>query len=288
MVESHGSDALEAVRLIVPPLHPEIRFLSPREVIAIHYRLVTDFVAAPEPIQPSGVRDPNLLASAVARQWAGHNGQLLHVRPVDNAATLLYGLCLNHCFMNGNKRTSLVASLVHLDRNNFLLRGVGDNDLYDFLTALAAHNLQDKKRQTVPRDAELEYVKRWLRERCSRMRRGDRPLTFRQLRQILRRYNFELRNADRNFIDIYAVAQEKRNSFFGLSYLTRVKEHKVKTISYPGENSELSRKAIKDIREICKLTEADGVDSASFYDEEAIVEYFINQYRSLLARLAKT
>ncbi len=120
------------------------------------------------------------------------------------------------------------------------------------------------------------------------MKRGDRPLTFRQLRKILRRYNYELRDPHGNFINIYSLARETRYSFFGLSFTTTIKERRIKTLSYPGENGELSRKTLRDIREECKLTEADGVDSAAFYDEEAIVDFYINQYRSLLTRLAKT
>ena len=97
-----------------------------------------------------------------------------------------------------------------------------------------------------------------------------------------------MRNPHKNFIDIFAVEDERRYSFFGLSFSRRVKEHKVMTLSYPGEHFELSRKTLKQIREACGLTEKGGVDAAAFYDEEAIVDYFLNHYRSVLERLAKT
>ena len=47
----------------------------------------------------------HLLESAIARQDAGFAGQLKYPTAVVNAATLGYGLCLNHPFHNGNKRT---------------------------------------------------------------------------------------------------------------------------------------------------------------------------------------
>jgi death-on-curing protein len=47
-------------------------------------------------------------------------------------------------------------------------------------------------------------------------------------------------------------------------------------------------KDIKALRRLCGLTEADGVDSSAFYDDEAIVDSFVNRYRTVLRRLAKT
>jgi death-on-curing protein len=45
---------------------------------------------------------------------------------------------------------------------------------------------------------------------------------------------------------------------------------------------------LKKIREACGLTEDQGVDAAAFYDNEAIIDYFISHYRSLIQRLART
>jgi len=120
------------------------------------------------------------------------------------------------------------------------------------------------------------------------MKRGDRPITFRQLRRILGRHNFELRNPHKNFIDIYAVEDEKVSTFFGLRRWFSTKPHKVITLSYAGENEELPKATLKMIREKCSLTDQEGVDSGAFYDQEAIVDYFINHYRRVLQRLAKT
>ena len=92
--------------------------LSASEVLAIHDVLAADFAAADDPISPAGVKSMNLLESAVSRQFTGYEGRLKYDTPILNAASLTYGICSNHPFHNGNKRTSLVAMLCHLDRND--------------------------------------------------------------------------------------------------------------------------------------------------------------------------
>jgi len=64
----------------------------------------------------------SLLASAVARQESGYGNTLKYHEPIINAATLLYGICNDHPFHNGNKRTALVCALAHLDRNRQILK----------------------------------------------------------------------------------------------------------------------------------------------------------------------
>ena len=57
---------------------------------------------------------PDRLSSAVARQHLGFRGVSKYTTEAEVAATLFYGLCMNHCFENGNKRTALVSMLVFL------------------------------------------------------------------------------------------------------------------------------------------------------------------------------
>src|SRR5262249_14431063 len=95
--------------------------LSTDEVLRIHDRVCADFGTTADPIAPAGVRDPKLLESAVARQRVGFGPFLKYSDPFDNAATLTFGVCCNHAFHNGNKRTALVSMLAHLDANKHTL-----------------------------------------------------------------------------------------------------------------------------------------------------------------------
>src|SRR5215472_1749929 len=94
-----------------------LSILNVAEVEAIHHALVRHFQESGDPITPAGVKDRALLESAVSRQVVGSTDNLKYREPRANAATLLYGLCMNHAFHNGNKRTALVGCLEHLDGN---------------------------------------------------------------------------------------------------------------------------------------------------------------------------
>lgn len=62
-----------------------------------------------------GIRDMNLLASALGRQNVAYMGQLKYKQPLDICATLFFGLVKDHAFSDGNKRTALLTLLYQLD-----------------------------------------------------------------------------------------------------------------------------------------------------------------------------
>lgn len=67
-----------------------------------------------------GIRDVNLLESAIAAPQATMMGQPLISDPLEIAAAYLFYICGNHPFIDGNKRTALAACLVFLEENNLL------------------------------------------------------------------------------------------------------------------------------------------------------------------------
>ncbi|MBD2958424.1 type II toxin-antitoxin system death-on-curing family toxin, partial [Burkholderia pseudomallei] len=95
-----------------------IRTISSDEVLSIHELLALDMANSGDAISPAGVKNEVLLHSAVGRQTTGFGDKLKYNTVEANAATLCYGICCNHPFHNGNKRTALVAMLSHLDRND--------------------------------------------------------------------------------------------------------------------------------------------------------------------------
>jgi death-on-curing protein len=121
----------------------QLNTLNRQEVLDIYSALVTHSADIGEPIAPAGVRDNNLLDSAISRQHTGFGQMLKYPEPRDNAATLLYGICMDHPFFNGNKRTAFVTALVHLDRNGYIPQDVSERDFYNMLISLADHRLTD-------------------------------------------------------------------------------------------------------------------------------------------------
>ena len=61
-----------------------------------------------------GVKNRNLLGSAVYRQVVSFGGRTKYIDNVDICSTLFYGLVKNHAFHDGNKRVSLLVLLYQL------------------------------------------------------------------------------------------------------------------------------------------------------------------------------
>ena len=87
-----------------------------------------------------GVRDQSLLESAVAMPRAGFGGEFVHGDLFEMAAAYAFHIAQNQPFIDGNKRTALLAALVFLDLNG---RGLEDPHgvLYDAMIGIAERRL---------------------------------------------------------------------------------------------------------------------------------------------------
>jgi death-on-curing protein len=65
----------------------------------------------------NGVRDENLLASAVLTPQSSFGGKSPYADIVEVAAAYLFYICRNHPFLDGNKRTAMMAAIVFLRLN---------------------------------------------------------------------------------------------------------------------------------------------------------------------------
>jgi death-on-curing protein len=106
-------------------------FLTDEDVVAIHADQFGEFGGA------QGVRDPGLLSSAVAQPCVTFDGEFLHIDLYEMAAAYLYHLAKNHPFVDGNKRTALIAALNFLDLNGVDV-GSEAPDLFDLVVGVAA------------------------------------------------------------------------------------------------------------------------------------------------------
>jgi len=76
-----------------------------------------------------GIRDINLLSSAIYMPESSFQGSYLHETVPAMAAAYAFHICQNHPFIDGNKRVALASSLVFLDINGYELN-CGDETLY--------------------------------------------------------------------------------------------------------------------------------------------------------------
>jgi hypothetical protein len=138
--------------------------------------------------------------------------------------------------------------------------------------------------QLVPRRGEpgeeVEAVAAWFRPRVARITRGETPITYRELRQILTNFNFTLHPMNNRKVDICAM--ETRRILF------KPREHRktVMAISWPSDGRVVPMHQIKYIRQTLKLCEGDGVTRDAFYSKGVRVDSFINEYRQVLRKLA--
>jgi death on curing protein len=105
----------------------KIVWLLEETVIAIHYRQISEHGG------DEGIRDEGLLSSAMARP----KNLLAYSRPRPDLAALAaayaYGIARDHPFVDGNKRTALVAARTFLIVNGVDLEATQDEKYLTFL-----------------------------------------------------------------------------------------------------------------------------------------------------------
>src|SRR5262249_35931127 len=152
-----------------------------------------------------------------------------------------------------------------------LKENVTQDELYSFMLKIASHRFAPRKHQSDSSDIEVREITRWLHGNTRHVRKEERVITFRKLRQILREFDIELENPKGNYIDVVKYEMKRKHIF--------AKKERVGTrvahIPYPREGQEVGRKVLRSIREQCGLTEKDGVDSEMFYSAETNVDKFI-------------
>ncbi len=92
-----------------------VTYLTLEQVLVIHEDQIERYGGI------SGLRDLTLLESAVFRPQSTFSGKDLYESHFDKAAALMHSLIKNHPFIDGNKRTATVATLVYLSLNNKIL-----------------------------------------------------------------------------------------------------------------------------------------------------------------------
>ena len=105
-----------------------------QDIYELHIQLENAFVLS------SGVRDENLLASAVNTPFQTFMGNDLYPSIYDKAAQLCYGIANNHPFTDGNKRTALHSMYVYLIINGFDIMAT-QQDVENMIIDVASGNM---------------------------------------------------------------------------------------------------------------------------------------------------
>ena len=109
----------------------EVLFLTFAEIIEIHDYQIGHFGGG------EGLRDIELLRSAIGMPSATFGGEYLHPTIIEMAAAYLYHLAENHPFVDGNKRVGAMAALIFLDQNGYDL-DASDAEFTDMVLKVAS------------------------------------------------------------------------------------------------------------------------------------------------------
>ena len=115
----------------------EIRFITLKQVKAIHQQQIIMFGGSPE------ILDEGKLESTVLR---GKN--IFNYNPqadlYDLAAAIGWGITNNHAFVDGNKRTAFVVMVVFLQINGIILTA-SEVDVVNIMLAVASSEVSQKQ-----------------------------------------------------------------------------------------------------------------------------------------------
>ena len=113
--------------------------LSIPQIVMMHSALIKETGGL------DGIRDENLLDSAVNAPFQTFGGEYVYKTLEAKAARLGYSLVKNHPFVDGNKRIGMLAMLVFLEINGIELT-CSDQDIIETGLKLAAGEMGDKQR----------------------------------------------------------------------------------------------------------------------------------------------
>lgn len=251
--------------------------LTTDEVIEIHSALTQEFAGTPDAVEPRGVKDLGGLERAVNR---ARTAQRLYPNVLLSGAALVHSLNCNHAFHNGNKRTSLLALAIFLEKKNGRYIECAEDQLFHLIAGIAAHTLvsdQTPSREHDPyySDREVIAVYRTLRSIVSRPRREDRNLKWRELVSALERFGCE-------------VAPLKSNQ---AKIRRRLSDGRMLTAVGGATNTgtEIDASQVRAYRKQLELDDEHNVDSGIFYDgrdPHPELPDLIRRYRGVLERLS--
>lgn len=265
-----------------------VGFTQYEDVLKAHY-LISDYFESTEGVEGLfGVKNIDMLCSAVARQDVAYEGVRKWDDEFEVAATLFYGLVKNHPFHDGNKRTALLALLNHLDRMKKVAT-VPQKEFED-LTLLVAESNWKKLRgfhagkyasSADETDAVIILLARQLRRMTRQKDMTFRFVTYAELEHALSRFGFYFKDPYHNSIDVY---QRRQKKFLGFK-TNKYEDVKVANIGFPGMKRQVGKAALKNILHQLHLDEKNGFDKKCVFEGAEPMYKLIQDYEGPLRRL---
>jgi len=120
--------------------------VSVEDLLDLHDQVI----ASPDGAAP-GVRDHGALEAAAARPQSGFGGMLFYPNPFAKAAALMESMIQRHPFVDGNKRTGLLAAVFLLEEAGYSVNAA-QRQQADLAIEVAEHRL------------DMDGLSRWFEE----------------------------------------------------------------------------------------------------------------------------
>lgn len=127
-----------------------VHFIPDEIVLAIHTDLIQRYGGK------AGVRDQNLLESALAQPKITLGGKYAHKTLFNKAAAYGFHVCKNHPFVDGNKRVAFVLMDIFLQKNGWEIIA-DEKEAYTMMMSLALGKLSKSE------------LAAWLKEHSSKL-----------------------------------------------------------------------------------------------------------------------
>ncbi len=256
--------------------------ISYDDVLRAHYLICDYFIDEGEEIV-YGIKDMNILGSALGRQVTGFNGKLKWDQPLQICATLFFGLVKNHSFHDGNKRTALLILIYHL--LTFKKTITSKQKEFEVLSVrVAAGTLAMYPRYKYfedKQDSQILFLSDFLRRNTRNVDKRYYPITYNDFNSLLKNYNYRIEpKPSSNSADV--IKKKVKTSIFGTKKDT---ERRVIQIGFPGWKRQVNPKAVKEVLKAANLTADDSVDSQAFYRGAEPLSALIDEFRGPLKRL---
>lgn len=278
--------------------HERIATLTTAEILELHEVLCDNYTLLPEmePVSPPGVKNKDMLESAVSRQVVGSSNYYKYSDIYSNCATLVFGLVKNHAFHNGNKRIGFLAMIKHLYINGYVIRpNIQHIEIFELLRNLANSSLEQhadeyykdfmkqnkltKKSEWLD-EVQVKYLAYWLRKNTEHKNTKikQKTIPLKELEKLLKTKKLSTKFSGK-FLTI-----SKETNF--LKELIGKKSYKKEYIIKDTSNVPLN--LIEQIRRDFEISFLDGVDNSTFYNDEDIINLEITSYKKIIYKLAKT
>jgi death-on-curing family protein len=277
------------LRKIEGTAHPEEFIISMRDVVDAHYQIITQFCESGRAVGAIGIKNIDVLASAVMKPFAGFGKKSLYRDDYEKASALFYGLARNHAFNDGNKRTALITLLLYLHK---IGRTPTINQVeLEKLAILSAeeklnNHLKFKDKFDKSETPGVSFLAWHIRNNSRNVDRSNPTITYNELRRIFfSHHGYEMSDPQDSHVTIYSVTEKKTKTWLGNVKIERLKKFATR-IGCQSLGKEVPATLIHKVRKELRLTDEDGVDGGVFYKNEEPITRLISDYHSVLQRLA--